>query len=418
MRYSLCLIAFALHLHVSASVSAQALAPVQTEDREQSKQSLLFPAALFGPLEEARSKRAPGPKRTGPDWHGARAAVLATANDLLAVPTRSVMDKSRVAASGDKHDYLSFGPYWWPNPDSATGLPYVRRDGVRNPDLVDGNDSVAFRKLCSTVETLGLAFALTAEERYAVKAVEVLRVWFITPATRMNPNFQHAQAIPGVTDGRGIGIIEARVLIRLNEGLALLGTSRVLRPDDRAAMQEWMASFYSWLKTSAHGVDESNELNNHGTWYDAQLAHLALMLGRRNEASLILRDALQRRLAEQIEPDGSQPHELARTRSLSYSIFNLEAMIVAAQLGEHVGVDWWNFKTRDGRSLEKALEYIAPYADPLTRWPREEVVLTERHRIVVLLEKFLRFRENDKLRRLFMAFRDSAMPESYTLLFN
>lgn len=44
------------------------------------------------------------------------------------------MDKTLVAASGNKHDYYSFPPYWWPNPDTQDGLPYIRKDGQTNPD--------------------------------------------------------------------------------------------------------------------------------------------------------------------------------------------------------------------------------------------------------------------------------------------
>src|SRR6202165_907703 len=47
----------------------------------------------------------------------------------------SVMDKGTVPPSGDKHDYMSQAPYFWPDPKKANGLPYVRRDGERNPEI-------------------------------------------------------------------------------------------------------------------------------------------------------------------------------------------------------------------------------------------------------------------------------------------
>src|SRR5213075_454482 len=47
----------------------------------------------------------------------------------------SVMDKDRTTPSGDKHDYMSQAPYFWPNPDTADHLPYIRKDGERNPEI-------------------------------------------------------------------------------------------------------------------------------------------------------------------------------------------------------------------------------------------------------------------------------------------
>ena len=47
----------------------------------------------------------------------------------------TVMDKPMTPPSGDKHDYMSMGRYWWPNPATADGLPYIRKDGVVNPEI-------------------------------------------------------------------------------------------------------------------------------------------------------------------------------------------------------------------------------------------------------------------------------------------
>lgn len=51
----------------------------------------------------------------------------------------SVVDKTELPSSGNKHDYYTPKPYYWPNPDSESGLPYVRMDGRRVPgtDLYD-----------------------------------------------------------------------------------------------------------------------------------------------------------------------------------------------------------------------------------------------------------------------------------------
>ena len=46
----------------------------------------------------------------------------------------TVMHKKQVPPSGDKHDYMSIGSYWWPDPSKPNGLPYIRKDGERNPE--------------------------------------------------------------------------------------------------------------------------------------------------------------------------------------------------------------------------------------------------------------------------------------------
>jgi len=81
-----------------------------------------------------------------------------------------------------------------------------------------------------------------------------------------------------------------------------------------------------------------------------------------------------KRIAVQIAPDGSQPHELTRTKSFSYSRLNLAGLVTLATLGERVDVDLWKFQTPDGRSLRTAIDYMAPYAtSPPAPWPHEQI---------------------------------------------
>jgi hypothetical protein len=335
------------------------------------------------------------------------------ADRLLKLKPASVLDKTRVAASGDRHDYFSFAPYWWPDPEKPDGLPYVRRDGERNPDSRNGTDSAAFSRTCTAVETLGLAYYFTGDERYATKAATLARVWFLDPATRMNPNLQHAQAIPGITPGRGIGIIDSRNLVELIDGLALLAGSPAWTEKDDAAMKSWLAEFLRWLVQSKNGRDEAAAKNNHGTWWDVQAAALALAVGRADEAKKILAEVPAKRIARQIEPDGRQPHELARTRSLAYSCFNLEAFLLLARLGEQVGIDLWHHPTTDGRGLAAATRYLAPYLDPAVEWPRKDLDAKNRTRILPLLDEALRHLDDRELRALFDKFGGRPAPGEY-----
>ena len=331
------------------------------------------------------------------------------ADALLQLQPASVMDKTRVAASGNRHDYFSQAPYWWPDPTKPNGLPYLRDDGKTNPESKAGTDSVALARTCNAIETLGLAFWFSGDERYAQKAATLARVWFLDAATRMTPHLNFAQAIPGINDGRGIGIIETRHFIALTEGLALVAGSPAWPAEDASAMKVWLGEYFHWLTTSKNGLEEARAEgvfagNNHGSWYDAQAVNLALVLGRTDEAKKRLAAVATDRIARQIEPDGRQPLELARTKSLGYSLFNLEALLLLARFGEHVGVDLWKFSTTDGRSLRAAVRFLAPYADPAKAWVQPDVAVAERRRVVPLLAEALRHGEDAEVRSLLMKF--------------
>ena len=285
-------------------------------------------------------------------------------------------EKEQAPPSGDRHDYMSLAPYFWPDPTKPGGRPYVRRDGERNPESRDprANDGPRIAKMGNSIETLSLAYFFTGDEKYATHAAEMARVWFIAPATRMNPNFTYAQAVPGKADGRPEGILEARHIAVAIDSLGLLVDAKVLSDADRKAMVAWLREYVRWLLASPAGREEQAADNNHGTYYDVQVVRLALCLDRKDYARRILVAAKKRRIAAQIAADGSQPHELKRTKSLSYSRFNLEALCELATLGEHAGVDLWGYAGPDGASIRRGIEFIAPYVDePSKKWPHEQI---------------------------------------------
>jgi hypothetical protein len=138
-------------------------------------------------------------------------------------------------------------------------------------------------------------------------------------------------------------------------------------------MVDWFHRYLDWLLTSKHGRDEARTRNNHGTWYDVQVASFALFVGKDDVAREVLRKAAGRRIAAHIEPDGRQPHELARTKSWSYSTMNLRGLFALAALAERVDVDLWGYESPDGRSLRKALDYLVPFAVAEKQWPHKQI---------------------------------------------
>ena len=298
--------------------------------------------------------------------------LLHQADQALQTGPYSVMDKSFTPPSGDKHDYMSIGPYWWPNPDTEDGLPYIQKDGEINPER-NQYDRNPLGNLNKSVTALARAYYFSDHEPYAAHASKLIRAWFLDEKTRMNPHLQYAQAIKGVVDGRGIGIIDSRAFFNIADAIGLIGVSDSWTDVDQSGMKKWFSAYLNWLLNSNHGKSEAAKKNNHGTWYDVIAAHLALFAEKDSTAKEILSGVPTKRIATQIEPDGRQPEELTRTRSFNYSVMNLQGLFYAALLGEHVGLDLWSFRTEDGRSLQPALEFLLPYALQNKKWPYQMI---------------------------------------------
>ena len=314
----------------------------------------------------------------------ARLHALQKADNALRQRRLSVIDDHALFAGASPNDYRSFGPYWWPNPDTPDGLPWVRRDGDVNPATVGGCRSF-LEQLAAAAQALALGWIITGEARYTDHAAVLLRAWFIDPHTRMNPHLQFGQAIPGKCDGRGIGIIDTTQILNMLDAIAITADAGSLSGDELADIRDWVDAFGRWCETSSHGVDERAQHNNHGTWYDAQVAGFALFAGRDNDA----RDALIRmrdeRIAKHIQPDGSQPHELRRTRSFDYSMMNLKGMLIGAQFAKHVNVDIASRDALSGRQLRDAVGFFRPYLGGLESWQWEQMTDTHPCQLAGLL---------------------------------
>jgi len=298
-------------------------------------------------------------------------------NESIHNKTFSVMTKPEAGPSGDKHDFYSLGTYWWPDPKTKTGLPYIDRDGLVNPETFD-YDSVPLSQMIFAVSNLSLAFYFTSESRYCTAALHFMDTWFFDPATKMNPRsgLQYAQLIRGLDEGRGIGIIDAKDLAFIPDSALLLKEAGCVAftAHKQAQLKEWLGDYVAWLSSSSHARDEFSQRNNHGTWFDIQALSLSLHVGNTSWARFLATDAL-RRIRVQVEPNGTLPMELCRTRSMHYTWWDLMAFFELAQAATHVGVDVFGYVGPQGRSLQTALDWVAPYVlqNSTAPWPYQEV---------------------------------------------
>ncbi len=310
-----------------------------------------------------------------PYYREAYGALIAKADALLDVKPLSVMMKEKVPGSGDKHDYMSLARYYWPDPSKPDGLPYISRDGESNPELnkLDRNPLGA---TATRIITLSLAYYFSGDEKYAEKATQLIRTWFLDKETKMNPNLEYAQMIPGRNNnkGRSFGLIDSYSFVEMLDAVALLEQSKAFTAKDSKQLKKWFGELTDWMMTSQQGIDESNAANNHSVAYDTQIVALLLYAGKTDKAKEILAALPERRIYPQIEPDGSQPQELRRTISFHYSHYNLVHFIDMLTMAKKLGMDIDKQTSADGRNVYKAADFLIPYVgENAQEWPYQEI---------------------------------------------
>jgi hypothetical protein len=296
-----------------------------------------------------------------------RTRILTAANKYLKQQPITLTSSTSPRSPGGPHDYFSEGDYWWPNPANPDG-PYIQRDGFSNPANFNAHREAMIR-LSVQVPALAAAWKLTRKHDYATHAAKHLRAWFVDPATLMNPNLEHAQAIFGINKGRGIGIIDTLHLVEVARAIAVLEPSGALNTGDQATVIAWFRDYLAWMTTSPNGIAERDAKNNHGTCWLLQVAEFARLTGK-TSVTQFARDRFRTVIVPtQIAPDGSLPLELARTKPYSYCLFNLDALSTASRVLSTPSEDLWNFETSDGRGMRKAVAFMVPFIRDKQTWP-------------------------------------------------
>ena len=299
--------------------------------------------------------------------------VLEAANAYLDEMPRTVTADVAERSAGGVHDFYSEGDYWWPDPENPGG-PYIRRDGMTNPDnFVAHRESM--RRLSLIVPALTSAYVLTEDARYADHAMRHLNAWFVDDATRMNPHLLYGQAISGRVTGRGIGIIDTIHLIEVAQSVRVLRGSGYLDDAAAAPIITWFDDYLTWMTTHEYGIDERDHGNNHSTSWALQVAAFARLVDDEDaleEARRLFKEDI---LPDQMALDGSFPDELSRTKPYGYSLFHIDVLGMLAEIASDDQDDLWTFELDDGRGMRRGLEFIVPYIRNKDAWPYEPDVM-------------------------------------------
>ena len=216
---------------------------------------------------------------------------------------------------------------------------------------------------------LGAAYELTGDDRYAAKANELLHVFFLDPATRMNPHLKYAQAVPGVSPGRGIGIIDTLHLIEVPAAVDRLKKSGAFPAGTVSGLQQWFREYTAWMLASENGHTEAAAKNNHAVAYWLQVAVFAKFAGEAAPLVECRRQFKEVFVPGQMAADGSFPQELKRTKPYGYSLFQLDNMVTLCQVLSTPADNLWNFTLPDGRNIHRAVEYLYPFVANKSKWP-------------------------------------------------
>ncbi|MEY3829567.1 MAG: hypothetical protein RL636_1268 [Verrucomicrobiota bacterium] len=298
-----------------------------------------------------------------------RGRVLAAAGRALAATPLTITAYPAKLSEGGRNDFYSNGDYWWPDPAKPNGLPYIRRDGQTNPEnfVQHRNALNGFR---DHVAALAAAYRLTHDEKYAVQAVKFLDVFLLDAGTRMNPHLKYAQAIPGRSPGRGIGIIDTLHLIEIPPAIQALRGSPALTAEREAGLRRWFNDYKDWMLASDNGKEEANEKNNHAVAFWLQVAVFANFTDDQAALAECRTRFTQKFIAGQMAMDGGFPLELARTKPYAYSLFQLDNL---ATLGWVLTADrthYWRHTLPDGRGLAKGVDFMTPFVADKSRWTR------------------------------------------------
>ncbi len=293
--------------------------------------------------------------------------IVSRADAAMSVPPPHITDSRALHSEGGIHDFYSNGDYWWKNPDTPNGLPFIRRDGMSNPDNFCDH-RLALRRMRTAVADLAAGYKITGNEAYAERAARLLYDFFLAPETYMAPHLKYAQAIPGICSGRGIGIIDTLHLTEIPFAVKALSSSPAMTAELKEGVYKWFSEYLSFMNTHSNGIEERDCHNNHAVCWHVQALSFALFTDNKEIADECIQRYKTVLLPNQMRADGGFTDELGRTKPYGYSIFVLDNMVTLVHLASLIGEDLWSFTLSDGRSIMRGLEFLMPYLEDKSKW--------------------------------------------------
>lgn len=227
----------------------------------------------------------------------------------------------------------------------------------------------ALRNTSNVVACLTAAYWLTSEERYAQRAGQHLRAWFLTPETRMDPSATLAGCPPGTATGTPAGISDLAPLAELIRSTSFLVDSAALTPDEFAALNKWFADLATWLDTDRNArIARDAKDHRASAWL---LTRSAIARALRDDTGL---EDCRRRfrhptLRNQINENGIFPQEVATPNPLRNTLFNFNLLAGACQLLASPFDRLWDFELADGPGMRSVAAFLYPLVNDPEKWP-------------------------------------------------
>ena len=294
-----------------------------------------------------------------------------------------VNNKVLVAASGDPHDYISVGPYFWPDPSKPDGKPWIEKDGQFNPTRTQ-YDNGKMSKMAYRTEICALLWHFKRDKEAAEYAVKQLEYFFVAPETRMNPHLKYGQSVPGKVDGRPAGMIDALELLKVIDAVSMLSDYPGYTKELHAGLQKWFKQYATWMRTDKMAKKDWPVRQNHGLSYHTQIAAYMAFAGDMGAARGHL-NILKKRIVESIREDGIQPAEVRRTNGWSYSNYALMIIMQGVGVGKNIGFDLLNAEELSGIRVRAAVDYLIQFIKNPEKWPYKEIIGFSANRLSQIL---------------------------------
>jgi len=205
--------------------------------------------------------------------------------------------------------------------------------GIRDASIEAERDFPAARQLA-------LASALSGDSRYATAASRIIGAWLDVYQPDFNP-------------------IDETNMDALLEAYDFL-------PDDAKAPIS--VAFGNFVRNLARGYLDRMPGVHGGTatnnWQSHRVKLATLSAYESGEAALIerARQAFVKQLNDNLLPNG-EVLDFEQRDAIHYVVYDLEPLITAALAAKMHGEDWYALATRSGASLQKSLDWLAPFAD-------------------------------------------------------